>query len=126
MDISKVKMLYSIIKTERENGMRFQNIINGLKNAFSTGETIQVLTYETAMKYYKTDTPANSPVKKGILMREKLSNKTRIIQAFMDEENDIIGQPDHKTLAYGRQLLVESLDEELTELFGDASIVIVE
>src|SRR5579859_653017 len=117
VDASAVKRFYSSIRDRFENSMRFHDLISGLRNRLSTDETIQILTYEVAMKYYKTDAPPNSEVKKGILIREKLSNKIRIIQAFIDEKDEIIGKPSHKRLAYGRQLLVESLDEELTELF---------
>jgi len=109
-----------------KNPMLLHDLIAYLRDGLSIDETIHMLTYEMAMKYYVLAAPESPKPKKGILMRENLSNKIRIIQAFMDEEDEVISKPGNEKLAYGRQLLVDSLDEELTELFGDASVIIVE
>jgi hypothetical protein len=113
--------------------------MTGAESVQEGARYISVLTFESAMKYFKTDAPQNHTVKKGLLLREKTKKGLRIVQAFVDEQDEIIVQPDKniphglqtlpgspEDIPYGRQITVGSLDEELLDAFGDGNLIIVE
>jgi len=86
--------------------------------------TIQVMTYEQAMRYFVEERPRDSRVKKGAIIRKTHPLGYSLMQVFLDANNDLVMRPDGKP--YGRQLVAKRLDEELIEFFGNKDMLIVE
>lgn len=86
-------------------------------------EAKPIMTYEEAMGFFVTRRPQGIPVQQGVILRERRPEGFLVIQGFMDSNNSFI--KDQKGNECVRQLLVQKLDNELLQAFGDEDIIIV-
>ncbi|QIZ70667.1 hypothetical protein [Oxynema aestuarii] len=95
-----------------------------LRDLLRLPEVIPEITYDDAIKYFVSDRPRNSRIKKGAILRKAHFQGYHIVQMFLDKNNELVcdslGKP------YGRQFVARKLDEELQECFGDKDLIIVE
>ena len=52
-------------------------------------EVISLITYDDAMKYFVSDRPQNSRIKKGAILRKSHIQGYHIVQMFLDKNNDL-------------------------------------
>ena len=95
-----------------------------LKDLFQIPPIEPILTYEEALEYFVANRPSDERVKKGFIARKRYSQGYFLLQYFVDDENNIVC--DSRGKPYGRKLIVERLDEELEEKFGEYDLIIVE
>jgi len=90
-----------------------------LRSKLPPSEPIKIseMMYVQAIGYFVENRPLDSRVVKGAMLLQKHSNGRLLIQVFLDENNKVIS---------GRKLVVESLDDELQQAFGDKDLIIVE
>ncbi|NES72372.1 MAG: hypothetical protein F6K24_47850 [Okeania sp. SIO2D1] len=85
-------------------------------------EVIPEMTYDNAIKYFVSDRPNDSKIKKGGILRKSHLQGYHIVQMFLDESNELVcdslGKP------YGRQFIARKLDQELQECFGEKDLII--
>jgi hypothetical protein len=87
--------------------------------------TLERLTYEEAIGWFKTARPPNIAVSKGAMLRVRSERGVWLVtQVFLAADNTLVVKPDGAPL--GRRLEVRLLDDELTDLFGDHDLVVVE
>ena len=87
--------------------------------------TYQQLTYKSVIAYFIEQTPSDPKVSKGAMLRQSNPRgELTIIQIFLDEQNELICQSNGKP--YGRRLVVQEMDEEVTNCFGKEDIIIFE
>ena len=84
----------------------------------------EVLTYEAAIQYFVESNPSISSVEKEAILRQQHSQGQTILQVFLNKKNELVCMPQGKP--YGRRLIVQKLDAELSEAFGDTDLIIVE
>lgn len=82
------------------------------------------LSYDAAIQYLVNNRPDVSNVAKGAILRQPHERGYSITQVFLDNKNQLVcmssGRP------YGRRLIVQQLDPELTEAFDNEDLIIVE
>lgn len=83
------------------------------------------LTYREVMQYFSTHRPRDPRVAKGLLLKHPDRDGWMITQCFLDKEDTPLKDP-AKGNYYGRQIVTEKLDQDLTELFGTADSVTLE
>jgi tetratricopeptide (TPR) repeat protein len=86
-------------------------------------ETIDVLTYKDVIGYFVTEKPSIKNIK-GALLKQKHRKGYLMTQVFIDVNNDLVCRNDDSP--YGRKLVAKSLDRELSEQFGNTSLLIAE
>lgn len=93
-----------------------------LRDLLRLPEVIPEITYDDAIKYFVSDRPRNSKIKKGAILRKAHFQGYHIVQMFLDKNNELVcdsfGKP------YGRQFVARELDEELQDCFGDKDLII--
>lgn len=87
-------------------------------------ETLPVISYEEAISYFVVNRPLDPKVVKGAMLKYPHLKGYLFVQLFLDSENRPVCQPDD--IPYGRQIIVEKIDCELEEFFGEQNLVIVE
>ena len=83
----------------------------------------KTMTYEDAIAYFVEHRPNDPSVQKGAIIRQAQGDGYYIIQTFLNHQNNLVFDP--KGVPYGRKVLVERLDEELLELFGEQDLIFV-
>ena len=85
----------------------------------------QELTYEEAIGYFRTKEFQNNPkLRKAALIRQEHDRGYELTQVFLDPDNNIIYDSDGNL--YGRSIIVGKIDDELSELFEDENLIILE
>jgi|GEM_PF-3234719 len=82
------------------------------------------MTYEAAISYFVNERPSDPRVKKGAMVLQSHTKGKLFIQFFLDAENQIVCSS--KGNPFGRQVIVQKIDEELLETFGQENLVIIE
>ncbi|MBW4600850.1 MAG: hypothetical protein KME29_14930 [Calothrix sp. FI2-JRJ7] len=95
-----------------------------LQDLLKIQEVVPLMTYDSAIKYFVTDRPSDSRVKKGAILRQPHKQGYHLAQVFLDSTNSVLCFTNGKP--YGRQLVAKELDEELKEIFGNKDLIIVE
>lgn len=95
-----------------------------LQDLLKVQEIIPLMTYDSAIKYFVTDRPSDSRVKKGAILRKPHKQGYYLAQVFLDSTNNVLCFTNGKP--YGRQLVARELDEELKDTFGNKDLIIVE
>jgi len=98
----------------------FENVREKVKDIFPVK-----LSYKEVMEYFSQHKDDSPEIVKGAILKEDVAGGGfLIIQAFLDKDNnpviDSSGQP------LGIKIKASQLDDELLQLFKDASVVIVE
>jgi transcription antitermination factor NusA-like protein len=97
---------------------------------------VEVMAYSDAIEYFVRNAPADLHVSKGVMLRQSHPRGYLFIQVFLDSQNNLLrktgredrrGQTDKTNgKLYGRRLIVEQFDRELSDLFGDKDLILVE
>lgn len=87
-------------------------------------DVVDVARYDDMVRYFVDERPVNGRIAKGAMLLLPYRDDQRLVQVFLDRDNNMLSDPDGKP--YGRQLIVRSMDDELTRVFGDQELVIVE
>lgn len=108
------------LKTQESGGYEFplpQDILlefgEWLRNVVKLPEVIPIITYEDTIKYFITDRPNDTRIRKGAILRQPHPQGYHLAQVFLDKNNQVILSPNG--VPYGRQLVTRELDEELLE-----------
>lgn len=80
------------------------------------------ITYEEAIEFFLDNQPRR--FERAAMMRERRGRGYVFSQVYLDQRDNLVRDSAGKVV--GRQLWVERLDSELTEVFADKDIVIVE
>lgn len=116
------------VKEASEFVSRFEKNITFLVNLFEGIELepkiVDKMTYEEAIKYFIQQRPDDDQVSKGVILRESNSKGYLFIQAFLDDENNVVKKK--SGMPFGRKLIVREFDEELSESFSDKDMILVE
>ena len=109
----------------KKNESRLDFIWKNLIDLISVEDNIFApISYSQVIKYFISDKPDNSSIKKGAVLVEHHSQGYLITQVFLDNTNNLVcgrnGTP------YGRRLVTSDLDEELQDILGDKNLIIVE
>lgn len=93
---------------------------------FSLSEALckSELTDEMILDYFAKCQAADFRIHKSVVLREKLPEGVRIVQVFLDRENQLTYAADAHP--YGRRLLVQGLDQQLSSRFGKHHLIILE
>jgi hypothetical protein len=86
--------------------------------------TLPTLDYDESVKYFVENRPADDRIVKGALLLQPQSGKSLLTWVFLDVNNEPVKQANGNP--YGRQTLVEKLDEELLEYFDGKSLMVFE
>lgn len=103
---------------------QFIEVIRNALGATNSLKPVALFTYEDAIQYFVDKRPQDGRVEKGAILRQPYRDGYLIIQVFLDVNNSII--LDSKGRLHGRQLLTKSIDDELYQAFGNASMILVE
>jgi hypothetical protein len=87
-------------------------------------QVVPVMTYRAAIEYFVNEAPPEARVSKGIMLRRPHPNGYLFLQTFLDGSNGLVTRPDGAP--HGRRLIVNRLDPELDDIFGDQDLVVVE
>jgi hypothetical protein len=87
-------------------------------------EIVDLMTFKDAVRYFVTERPASTLVRKGAMLRQPHPSGHLLVQVFLDEHNEFVHGPDDRP--YGRRLVVKQFDHELLEAFGTDDLVVVE
>lgn len=87
-------------------------------------EIVPLMKYDDAIRYFVTERPKDSKVKKGAMLQQRHRQGYLFTQMFLDENHRVVFSPDE--VPYSRQLIVKKFDKELIEAFGDKDLIIVE
>ena len=119
------------LKPQKYGGYEFslpQDIVlefgEWLRNVVQIPEIIPIITYEDTIKYFITDRPNDSRIRKGAILRQPHPQGYHLAQVFLDKNNQVVLSPNG--IPYARQLVARELDEELLEIFGNKKLIIVE
>lgn len=87
---------------------------------------IRQMTYKKAITYFIENKPPIS-FKSGAMIIEKEDEDFNafFVQVFLDEENHLVCDP-ITGKPYGRRCLIRGMSNELTRVFGDKQVVIVQ
>lgn len=117
-----------LVKGTSEFVSMLENNIKALVGLFEgiapEPKAVDRMTYEDAIKYFIQQRPEDDKVDKGVILRERNSKGYLFIQAFLDNENNVIKKKNG--MPFGRKLAVKELDEELAERFSDKDMILVE
>ena len=102
----------------------FSNLLEQLQHLSIDSGVLPVIKYEDAISYFVNNRPNNSRVQKGAMLKDTHQKGYVFIQVFLDSENHLVCQDDG--IPYGRKIVVEKFDDELSETFGNQGLVIVE
>ena len=102
----------------------FASMSNSLKE-ITEPEIVPEIKFDEAVKYFVNERPDDPRIKKGAIMRKKHEKGQLIVQAFLDDNNKIISNPAGNQ-PYGREFIVQQLDEELSEAFEKKRMIIVD
>jgi hypothetical protein len=97
----------------------------GSRAIFSLPEVLykSELTYAMILDYFAQCQAADLRIHKSVVLREKLPEGVRIVQVFLDRANQLTYATD--THPYGRRLLVQGLDQQLSSSFGKNHLIIL-
>lgn len=119
------------LKEQESSGYEFplpQNIVlefgEWLRNVVKLPEVIPIITYEDMIKYFITDRPNDPRIRKGAILRQTHPQGYHLAQVFLDKNNQVVLSSN--SVPYGRQLIARELDDELSEVFGNKELIIVE
>lgn len=133
MDQEWLKSLEKVLTKERhisiDDLMKAQETVRELGGWLKkvlpfSPQTVSNLSYEMAISYFIQDRPTDERVVKGAMLLQDHPQGKLLTQLFLDKNNDLVCDQTGKP--YGRRLIVENLDNELRETFGDKDIVVVE
>jgi hypothetical protein len=82
------------------------------------------LSYEDAMSYFITHKNNHPEIVKGVILREPAGKYSFIIQTFLDKNNAVIQDESGNPLGYKNK--VTGIDSELSRLFKDGNLIVVE
>lgn len=82
------------------------------------------LTYAMILDYFVQCQARDACIHKSVLLREKLPEGVRIVQVFLDSEDQLTYAADARP--HGRRLLVQGLDQQLSSAFGKQHLIILE
>jgi hypothetical protein len=109
----------------RTNESKLDFIWKNLINLISIEDSlISSISYAQVIKYFISDKPNNSAIKKGAILVENHSQGYLVTQVFLDASNNLVCHQDGRP--YGRRLVVDDLDDELRDVLGDKNLIIVE
>lgn len=92
---------------------------------FETSEKKQdTLTYDSVIEYLVNNKPEGFEDLRGVILQEPIfGGKLRIVELFLDENDNIISKTDGTP--YGCKIVVKNLDEELKEAFDGKNMIVV-
>jgi hypothetical protein len=82
------------------------------------------LSYEDAMNYFITHKNNHAEIVKGVIIKEPAGNCFFITQSFLDKNNAVV--QDESGNPFGYKIKVTSIDSELSRLFKDDNLIMVE
>jgi hypothetical protein len=95
-----------------------------IQQFFPTIVQVEVITYRDAIEYFITNRPADARVAKGAIIVKRRTHTMKTLWVFLDEKNGIVNDATGKP--YGRQLIVNTFDEELSECFAGTDLLVFE
>jgi hypothetical protein len=82
------------------------------------------LSYRDAMKYFIDHKGDNPGIAKGAMVLETIKSGYQIYEVFLDRNNELV--EDKHGCPLGFKQKIESLDDELSDLFRNTNVIIVE
>ena len=101
---------------------KLSSIADNFKSLLPEEIALKELTYDSAIEYFVNNRPPGNI--KGAILRKIEDRGQIIIQVFLDKKNKLVCMPNGKP--YGRKMLVQELDSDLSEAFDDEDLIIVE
>jgi hypothetical protein len=80
--------------------------------------------YKDAMKYFIDHKGDNGAIVKGAMVLETIKSGYQIYEVFLDRNNELV--EDKSGCPLGFKQKIDSLDDELSDLFKNTNVVIVE
>ena len=124
-NFSRLTESISIPELLRANENKLDFIWKNLINFISIEDNLfSSISYAQVIKYFISDKPNNSVIKKGAILVEHHSQGYLVTQVFLDTNNNLVCDQDGRP--YGRRLVTDNLDDELRDILGDKNLIIVE
>jgi len=117
-----VIILIFLYLLQSQDGL-IDKIEKAIKNL--VGSEVPLITYSEAIQYFVDQRQSHPELfAKGAMLLKKTSPGYIFTQVFLDKKNELVCHPDGRL--YGRKLMVNQLDQELLQAFGQKPLVIVE
>jgi hypothetical protein len=87
-------------------------------------DTVPVLTFRSVVEWMTYNRPQDSRVAKVALLQESQGESIKIVTVFLDSANMPVIGPNG--IPYGRAQRAQRIDQELSDFFGQRSIVLFE
>jgi hypothetical protein len=87
-------------------------------------DTIPVLTFRSVVEWMTYNRPQDSRVAKVALLQESQGESVKIVTVFLDSANMPVIGPNG--IPYGRAQRAQRIDQELSDFFGQRSMVLFE
>jgi hypothetical protein len=97
--------------------------IQGLVSALTPATESRVLTYDDAIGWFVDHRPPAATAAGAILRSPAPGGRTEIMQVFLTDDHQIAANS--KNVPYGRRFVVDRIDQELADSFGDTALLIV-
>lgn len=117
-------VLKNITKEFLALGDQIEKLFDSLKILKSKPDEIELLTYDETIKYFINEKPENPDVIKGVILRQPYEERWLVVQAFLNESDEIICDDKNKPL--NKFIIVTEFDKELKDVFKDKNLIIVE
>ncbi|GHT85658.1 hypothetical protein FACS1894137_10220 [Spirochaetia bacterium] len=82
------------------------------------------ISYEDAMNYFLANKNNHAEIVKGIILKEPEGNYFFITQTFLDKNNAVVQDESGNPLGY--KIKVTGIDSELSRLFKEGDLILVE
>jgi hypothetical protein len=101
---------------------RKESIVGLLK--LVSGPRYRRLGYEEVIGWFVDHRPAEGPAGRGAVLRKELPDgRTQVVLTFLGADGEFAPGPDGRPVLH--RVLVDELDEELAEAFGDGELIII-
>lgn len=101
-----------------------ETVFSRLDKSFEKQKVISEVTYEDIVKWFVNQPRHEGFVRAAVSRSYYGKNRIAIVQVFLDESNQVIDRFEGKQ--YGRKLICESIDEELSDAFGQRNVIVFE
>jgi len=121
---SLLVQLWKHLRDDDEIRALTRKLVRVVRDMLVVKEPVQQLTYNDAIAYFVNERPDDPRIVKGALLLLPERVGTRVFFLFLDEQNTPLCTTNGHF--YGRNLKVQSLDEELEEAFGGTELLLLE
>lgn len=87
-------------------------------------ETVDVLTFRDIVEWLTANRPAKPEAVRAVVLREQLEGLLKVTTVYLNSDGGLIVGPEG--IPCGRAQRVRALDQELSEFFGNRSMVVFE